>query len=317
MKTSRVASIRLALLFVAMILAVGCAAERDSALKQDADQLTTATQQGDFVTLLTEAEGYWENRGDEAQLRKAIETWEKAVQTESAELSAEERKAKIAETYEKLSRAYYLLADSHIRLKGSEDDMADAMMPVYEKGVTAAEKALALRDPAFTQKIASGDADWEDAVSSADPAAAPALYWYSTNLGKWALLEGIATILSRKDDIKATMDWLEQTDPGYFHGAPARYFGVYHTKVPIGGGDPPKSKAAFERSLELGPNYQATKVLMANSYAVLVGDRPLFEQLLNEVVAYDLTQAPEIAPENALEQQKAKRLLANADDLFY
>ncbi len=295
----------------------GCAAKRESALK-DADSIATATEQGEFSQTLAQAQTHWEQRLDKGSLLKSINLMEKAVKMPASDMSDDERKAKIAETYEMLARAYYFLGDSHIRLEAQEEGEKDEeMMVAFEKGVTAAEKAIALRDPAFSKTVADKPNQWEEAVSSARPEAIPALYWYSTNLGKWALLEGIATILARKDDIKATMDWVIQKDDTYFYGAPHRYFGVYHTKVPIGGGDPPKSKEAFERSIAIAPNYLATKVLMAETYAVLAGDRELFDTLLNEVVGADPNALPEIAAENALEQRKAKEMLAKGDDLFY
>jgi tetratricopeptide (TPR) repeat protein len=294
-----------------------CAAKRDSALK-DADKITEATEQGEFSQTLSEAQTHWEKRGNKNDLRKSIELMESAVKMPASDMSEEDRKAKIAETYERLSRAYYLMADSHIRLEATEEgEKDDEMMSVFEKGVTAAEKALAIRAPEFAKLVAEKPNKWQEAVVDCDTSAIPALYWYATNLGKWALLEGIATILARKDDIKVTMDWIMEQNDEFFYGAPYRYFGVYHTKVPIGGGAPPKSKAAFEKSLEIAPGYLATRVLMANSYAVLVGDRELFDELLNEVVNADPNAVPDIAPENRLEQQKAKRLLAKGDDLFY
>lgn len=296
---------------------VSCAAKRDSAL-QDTETITEATEQGEFAQTLAQAEEHWEKRINKNDLHKAIELMEKAVKTPSTELSEEERKERIAQTYEKLSRAYYFYADSHIRLESTEEgDKDDEMMSVFEKGVTAAEKAIALRAPEFAKIVAEKPNKWQDSVGDVNTSAIPALYWYSTNLGKWALLEGIATILARKDDIKVTMEWILQNDPNFFYGAPYRYFGVYHTKVPIGGGAPPKSKEAYEKSLAVAPNYLATKVLMAETYAVLIGDRELFDKLLNEVVAADPNALPEIAAENQLEQQKAKGLLARGDDLFY
>lgn len=291
-------------------------ADRDSALVADQSKLTAATQEGDFDALMAEADAAWQQRLDKQQLLKAINTWEKAAQTATPNLSTEDRAAKLAEIHETLTRAYYFLADSHLRLEAKDDEMNDQIMATFEKGVTAAEKAIALRDPAFAAKVAADRSVWKDAVKSADPKALPALYWYSTNLGKWALLEGIATILSRKDDIKATMDWVMSKDATYFHGAPYRYFGAYHTKVPIGGGNPEASKQSFEKSIEIAPNYLATKVLMAEQYAVLVGDRDLYEKLLNEVLSA-ADADPSIAAENELEKRKAKRMLAAADDFFY
>lgn len=301
----------------AMGLSACGGADRSSALTGDQSQLTTATQQGDFDALMAEADAAWQQRLDKAQLEKAIATWEKAAQTETPALTPEQRAEKLAEIYETIARAYYFLGDSHIRLEGSEDEVGDKMMTTFEKGVTASEKAIALRDPKFAATVAADRNNWKDAVKTADTKAVPALYWYSTNLGKWALLEGIATILARKDDIKATMDWVISKDATYFHGAPYRYFGAYHTKVPIGGGNPDASKQSFEKSIEIAPNYLATKVLMAESYAVLIGDRDLYEKLLNEVLSAPADADPAIAAENELEKRKAKRMLANADEFFY
>ncbi len=297
---------------------VGCSgAERSSAMTTDANKLTAATEQGDFDKMLADADAAWQARGDRAKLEQAIATWEKAAKTASPNLDEAARKEKLAEIYTSLARGYYLLADSHTRLQAEDDELNDQMMGEFEKGVTAAEKAIALRDPKFAAAVAADANNWKTAVKSADPKAAGPLYWYATNMGKWALLEGIATILARKDDIKATMDWMIQQDETYFYGAPHRYFGAYHCKVPIGGGDPPKAKASFEKAIEIGPNYLATRVLMAESYATLVGDRELFETLLNETIAANPDADPSIGPENRLEQAKAKRLLERADDFFY
>lgn len=311
---------RLSTTFTVVLLAgslTACATKRESAL-QDASALTQATEQGEFTTALEEADALWQNRLNKDELLKAINVMERAVKMPATNLSEQERTDKIAETYERLARAYYLYGDSHLRLEAAEEgDNDDRMMEAYDKGVQSAEKAIALRDPAFAKAVMERPNKWQQEVVNADPKALPALYWYATNLGKWALLEGIATILARKDDIKVTMDWAIQHDANYFFGAPHRYFGVYHTKVPIGGGAPPKSKESFEASLAAEPNYLATKVLMAESYAVLIGDRALFDQLLTEVISADPNALPEVAPENTLEQRKAAQLQAKADDLFY
>ncbi|MEZ4460116.1 MAG: TRAP transporter TatT component family protein [bacterium] len=312
----RFAKIVLSALVASSLAACG-GAERQSSIVADQGKLTAATEQGDFNALMAEADAAWANRLDKAQLQLAIDKWEAAAKTATPDLTPEQRAAKLAEIFETLSRAYYFLGDSHIRLEGKDDEMNDAMMATFEKGVTASEKAIALRDPDFAAKVAADRNNWKSAVSTAKKEALPALYWYSTNLGKWALLEGIATILSRKDDIKATMDWVVANDATYFYAAPYRYFGAFHTKVPIGGGNPKASLEAFDKSIEIAPNYLATKVLKAEQYAVLIGDRDLYESLLNEVLNADLSLAPEIAPENELEKRKAKRMLADADEFFY
>lgn len=310
-------SIFVALLCASFVLPACGGTQRDSALTTDQETLTKASLEGDFAKTMAEADAAWQQRITKDQLLNAIQLWEKAALLPTPELDAAGRSNAIADINEKLARAYYFLADSHIRVEASGDERDDEIMAVFEKGVTAAERAIALRDPAFAAKVAADKNAWQKAVGEADPAAIPGLYWYATNLGKWALLEGIATILARKDDIKATMDWIVAKDPNFFYGAPHRYFGTYHTKVPLGGGNPSASKTSFESAIAIAPDYLATKVLMAEAYAVLVGDRALFEKLLNEVLSAPSNATPEIEPENAFEKRKAKRLLDNADEFFY
>ncbi len=302
---------------VCLFMVAGCAAKRDSALKQDAKVFTTATQDGDLESVLKEAMTHWDKRLKKAELIKAIELMDAAIASKTPDLSPEQRSEKIAEIYELQSRAYYFLADSHIRLEAQDDEKDDEMMAIFAKGLTSAEKAIALRAPDFSAKIASDQNLWQSEVVKADPKAIPAFYWYATNLGKWALLEGVATILARKDDIKSTMDWIVSTNGTYFYGAPHRYFGTYHTKVPIGRGNPTGSKTSYEKSIKIGPTNLATPVLMAQSYATLIGDRALFEKLLKEVIATAPDVDPALSAENTLEIKKAKRLLKQADDLFY
>lgn len=295
------------------IFATGCAASRTSALEEDDSKQEMV--KGDFEKTLDQADTHWEKRKDRAELEKAIELYEKAVRMESTKLGADEYNDHVARTYERLSRAYYFLADAHIRLSvEDEDEVKDQMMATYDKGVTAAERAIKKRDPDFAQKVAEGE-KWQKEVLEADPAAIPGLYWYATNLGKWALLEGIATILARKDDIKVTMEFICEEREDYFYGACHRYFGVYWMKVPFGK-DAEKSRKHFDASIEMAPNYLATKVLKAEYLAVHEQDRDMFNSLLDEVLQTPADALEPVGPENHYEKEKARRLKKNANDFF-
>ncbi len=303
------------LAFVAALLMVsGCSASRQSTF-EDGDQAAEGAVEGDFVQTLEAAREHWQNRQDRAELENAISLWSEAVQMDAPGLSAEEKTDKKARAYENLSRAYFFLADSHIRLQGDDEaENKDQMMATFEKGVTAAEQAIKLRDPSFAEKVGAGES-WQEHVSEAHEAAIPGLYWYATNLGKWALLEGIATILARKDDIMATMELICEEDEDFFYGACHRYFGVYWTKVPFNK-DPEKAKKHFDRALEIAPDYVATKVLMAENYAVLTGDRELYDRLVTEAMQTPDDADPAIGPENHFQKLEAQRLADTADDRF-
>ncbi|MGM0557414.1 MAG: TRAP transporter TatT component family protein [Myxococcota bacterium] len=303
----------LATALLASGFATGCAASRTSALAEDDTKQEVV--KGDFQKTLDEADSHWEKRKDRAELEKAIELYEKAVRMEDTALGEDEYNDHVARTYERLARAYYFLADAHIRLSvEDEDEVKDEMMATYDKGVTAAERAIKKRDPSFAKKVAEGE-KWQNEVSKADPAAVPGLYWYATNLGKWALLEGIATILARKDDIKVTMEFICEEREDYFFGACHRYFGVYWMKIPFGK-DAEKSRKHFDASMEMAPNYLATKVLKAEYLAVHEQDRDTFNSLLDEVLQTPADALEAVAPENHYEKEKARRLKKNANDYF-
>lgn len=307
---------------MALMVCVGmlsaCGASRDSALdKKKIADIGKATVKGDFEKTLEEAEAAWAGRIQEAKLRQAITLYEKVVKMDSPNLAGDARRDKLVGLYVRIARGYYFLSDSHVRLKAEDDELDNEMMKLFDKGVTAAEKAIALADPTFAKKVADDPNSWSTNVAKVNDKALPALYWYGTNLGKWALLEGITTILARKDDIKATMDQMVARNGTYFYGAPHRYFAVYHTKVPIGGGAPDKSKASFEKSLEIAPNYLATRVLMAEALGQLTQDPKMFETQLKKVIETPSDVIPDLTPENTLEQKKAARLLKKKEDLFY
>ncbi|MNC98739.1 hypothetical protein D3C83_167950 [compost metagenome] len=55
---------------------------------------------------------------------------------------------------------------------------------------------------------------------------------------------------------------------------------------------------------------------MAEDLAVKAQDKKLFEERLDYVLKADANVNPEIAPENRIEQKKAKALLAQKEELF-
>ena len=295
-------------------MAAGCGTSRESAFEKDAT--ASASVSGDASEMHQKAEAHWRERTSREHLDKAIALWEELVQTRAAGSEEDEQHKQRARIYERLARAYFLLGDAHIRPQHNADADARrrAMIEAYDKGITAAEEAIALRDPAFAKKMAQGER-WAEEVYNADPAAIEALYWYSTNLGRWALLEGLATIMARKADLEATMDFICQTDETFFYGACHRYFAVYWTRLPIGA-DAERSRKHFEKTIEIGPKFLANKVLMAQELAPLEGDRKMFDRLIDEVLATPAEVEPAIAPENHFAKQKARRLQERADELF-
>lgn len=299
-----------AVLFLGGALA-GCGASRENLTVSD-EELLGGTQAGDFAQKVAEGEQYWAQRIERAQLERAIATWEEALTLQSEGDTAQRRLA-VGDLYTRISRGYYLLADGFARFDSGDSEAA--MKKFYDKGVVAAEKALYAYSAEYQQAVASGKSR-EEALSLLGPEANGALYWYATNLGKWAVIEGIGEALGQVDTIKAMVGRLERDEPSYFYYAPFRYFGGYYTKLPFPGGDAEKSKSYFEKAIASAPQYLGSRVLYAEMYAVKVDDEDLFREQLQIVLDAPADADPEIEAENLIEKKKAQKLLDDADDFF-
>ena len=271
--------------------------EKQSAAKQT--EAAAPTAEADLEAVANEA---WAARSDRAKLEQAISAWETMLKADPNN----------ADLLTRLSRGYYFLADGHIRADGDEE----AMLTTFEKGISAGERAMVASSEEFAKRV-KAEEKVEEAVGSISKEGQPALYWYASNLGKFAVAKGFTTTLFYKDRIYAVMQHVLSLDETYFHAAPHRYFGAFYAKAPsFAGGDMTKSKEHFEKALALDSNYLGTKVLYAEYYAAKNEDRELFTKLLGEVSAADASVIPDLVPEQTMEQAKAKKLMAEVDDIF-
>jgi hypothetical protein len=310
---NRQAFVSLASVLAAAVIltAVGCGtASQHVAPITDVDGRLAATEQGDFDAIIAEAEAAWQNRSDTAALEQAIASWEHALRVEVDG----DRRAALYPVLHQLSRAYYFLGDGHYRFLETPDRDA-RMLAAFEQGVEYGRLAAAVNNDAWNRELMR-ETPIPQAVSVLNESDIPALYWYSTNLGKWAVMDGIATILAHKDDIAAIMQRIADLDRGWGYGASDRYFGVFYTKIPMGNPDLARSYEHFMAAISAEPNYLSARVLLAEEYAPKVQDRELFVTQLEYVLNADLDALPEYRPENEVEQEKARRLMARIDELF-
>lgn len=287
---------------VAVVVAVGltaCGGARKSGVCSSAP---TASGQGDASALEGQGDAAWAQRGDIAQLRSAIAAWSKALAVNPGN----------ADLRVKLARAHYFLADGHLAL---DDESKEEMVANYELGTNQAELALGQKYPKYRAKYCSRQ-PFKSALQQLDKGAIAAMYWYATNLGKYALATNIVEVLNQKDRIKAMMELVRSLDPKFFYNAADRYFGAFYTKIPFPKGDLPLSARYFNEAISSSPEYLATRVLYADMNALKAKNKELFVKLLNEVVAFDVSRFPAIQAENSAEQQKAKNLLEELDVYF-
>jgi hypothetical protein len=278
-----------------LILAISCASRESGwEKKTESVQMNSA----EMATTKKDAIAAWNGRVVKEKLQTALNHFEKLHAADSGNL----------ETLIFLTRGYYLLADSHT-------DNVDEKKKTYEKAASFGEKAMATNS-AFRESIKSGK-NVEESINQLTSSEVPAIYWTAASLGKWAKASGIAAALKYKTRIKAMIERVEKLQPDFFFAAPSRYWGGFYAVAPsFAGGDMNKSRIQFEKSLKMAPEYQGTKVLMAEVYFTKEGKKEEFKKVLNEVLSSRFDNHPEIGPENALEKKKAEKLLKNIDELF-
>lgn len=187
---------------------------------------------------------------------------------------------------------------------------------MYQTAITSAERGIAALSPEFAEQFRS-TGQFATGLPRLDQRAVGLIYWRSSALGRWARRDGFATVLSYKDEIRASMTRCLELDREYFFGGPDRYFGAFFAVAPTyAGGDLERSRQHFDYSISRYPGYFGTHVLYAVEYAVKTQDRALFTRELQWVIDNDPNMLPDVAPENLVEQRKAREALARADELF-
>lgn len=236
-----------------------------------------------------QADEQWSQRGDPAMLRQAIAIYEKAYQSEPSQVLAE-----------RLSYAYYFLADAFEQGEQKSKDYFTG----HEWGI----KAL-MFDPGFKQRYAVEKKGIGDAVDGLGKEFSGAVFWTATCYGKWGKMRNILKQLGPAKQARKMITYLYGIDRNYYYGGPARWLGAYYAIAPgIAGGDMKKSKSYYEEAMAMAPLYFATKVLMAENYYSKLKDRSSYDRVLDEVMAGDPNSIPEIAIEQKVEQEKARKL---------
>jgi TRAP transporter T-component len=245
------------------------------------------------VSQAGDAETHWLRRGSEPECRAALDAWRARPDDAEAHLM--------------LARGSYFLADAHLLLDPSRKAM---LAPLYADGAAHAERGLVLRFPAFAAARQAGK-DVARAAEGLPAAAAPYLYWWAQNQGRWANEEGLATSIAQHRVIYPVMEAVAALEPDFWYGGPARYRAVvYAVAPPIAGGDLGKSREAFAEAIAAAPYFLETHVLLAALYARKIDDRALFDDTLRFVLATPDDAIPGLEPELAAEKRKAERLLA-------
>ncbi len=118
--------------------------------------------------------------------------------------------------------------------------------------------------------------------------------------------------------VKTLLERAVEIDPGFFHGGALMTLAAVDAGVPMAmGGDPVGATEKFKRVIELNQGrHLMSKVLYGKMVGLQRGDKELYVSIMKEVLAADPDADPSLALLNRLAQRRARRYLAEADDLF-
>lgn len=199
-----------------------------------------------------------------------------------------------------------------------EDTVPDQARALYLRARNYALSALRLTTP-LPQDWAKNRKSLNAFLQQAKRRDVPALFWTGFS---WAgyinlSLQDPGALLDLPK-VEAIMHRVLQLDSTYFYGATYLFFGsIYGQKPRILGGNPELAKEYFEKNLKLTKGkFLLTYVYAAKFYAAKILDEDLFDQYLKKVLQTPLDIAPEIKLLNQVAKQKAKKLLAQKDQIF-
>jgi hypothetical protein len=196
-------------------------------------------------------------------------------------------------------------------------DDAERAGRLAKKAHGYARRALCLSRPALCDLHERPFADYDAALAPVGRDALPALYIYGVTWAGVIEQQGDWQAAADLPKVEAILDRVVVIDETYERGQAHVYLGAMRSLVPPTlGGKPERGREHFERAIALsqGRNLMA-QVEFAQRYARLTLDRPLHDQLLNDVVAADPVE-PGLTLSNVLAQARATEMLASAPQYF-
>jgi TRAP transporter TatT component family protein len=177
-----------------------------------------------------------------------------------------------------------------------------------------------LDEPALEQAARKGDlAALDRELADLKKDDVPGLFWATYG---WASAINLAKddpdMLTGLGTIEHMIDRVIALDPDYNSGAPLLFKAVYLGSRPKAfGGKPEQAKAAFERAMAAwGTRNLLVPYLYARIYCPAVQDMALFQKLMKQVLAADVTAQPDLRLNNEVARARARYWSARAEDLI-
>ena len=187
-----------------------------------------------------------------------------------------------------------------------------------EKSLDYSRTALCIEIPDLCTVLSEKLDVFKQALNNTSSKDLPVLYGYANALASWTQTNAADwNAIAKLPQLTALFERCIELDENFDNGGAHIFLGVLGTKLPPSfGGKPEQGRAHFERAIEIsnGKNLMIY-VLMAESYARLVFDQELHDELLQTVLEQPATE-PGFTLINTLAQQRAAVLLEESADFF-
>ena len=229
------------------------------------------------------------------------------------------------------SPSYLLMIDSMIASDPDDPSLLQIGAKSYSASVAAMtecgagkDRTTALADKARLYgtrllagllPLAPGDSltSLDRALQGTDISDVPRLFWGALAWTTW-IHEQQGSPASIADSVKVVriMQRVEELDDTYQQGSVHLFFGAYYAaRPPLLGGRPDLSRMHFEKALAISNrSFLLIQTTYAETYARLMMNKKLHDDLLHEVLAFPLGKAPDNALSNQIAKRRAKKLLA-------
>jgi hypothetical protein len=162
-------------------------------------------------------------------------------------------------------------------------------------------------------------AGFSESLQSVGAGEVEKLFWSGYGWATWiGFSKGAPAAVADLPKVEQLMLRVLALDEGFYHGGAHLFLGIYYGSRPVMlGGKPEVSRVHFEKALALGERrFLPTLVAYAEHYGRQTFDRELYVRLLEEALAFDLAQAPDLTLPNVLAKRRARKLLDQADEFF-
>jgi hypothetical protein len=189
---------------------------------------------------------------------------------------------------------------------------------LIQKGKGYALKALEL-DPLFKGTLEGPVDAFRDRLAKADTSKVSLLFNVGSIWGTW-IAQGPDSVEGMADlpKVEAIIDRLLQLGPDYYYGGPHLFKAILLSARPVQfGGNLDKANEHFQQALKDSQGkFLMTSVYYAQYYAKQRLDRELFTKTLNGVLNNPADTDPDLTLMKTLAQEKARKLLSQADEFF-